>query len=68
MQANRSALGGLLVLDLSRLLPGPYGTMILADHGARVITVEDRRRREDEIFFGDDQPQQGAHDAQPEDR
>ncbi|MDP4725994.1 MAG: CoA transferase, partial [Desulfobacterales bacterium] len=36
MQANRGALCGLLVLDLSRLLPGPYCTMILADHGARV--------------------------------
>jgi crotonobetainyl-CoA:carnitine CoA-transferase CaiB-like acyl-CoA transferase len=51
MQANRGALCGLLVLDLSRLLPGPYCTMILADHGARVIAVEDRRYREDEIFL-----------------
>ncbi len=32
-----------MVLDLSRLLPGPFATMILADHGARVIAVEDRR-------------------------
>lgn len=37
------ALDGLLVLDLSRLLPGPYCSMILADHGARVIVIEDRR-------------------------
>jgi len=50
MQANRGALSGLLVLDLSRLLPGPYGTMILADHGARVIAIEDRRFRNEEIF------------------
>jgi crotonobetainyl-CoA:carnitine CoA-transferase CaiB-like acyl-CoA transferase len=50
MQANRGALCGLLVLDLSRLLPGPYCTMILADHGARVIAIEDRRFRNEEIF------------------
>jgi crotonobetainyl-CoA:carnitine CoA-transferase CaiB-like acyl-CoA transferase len=43
------ALSDLLVLDLSRLLPGPYGSMILADHGARVIAVEDRRFRADAL-------------------
>jgi len=37
------SLNGCLVLDLSRLLPGPYCSMILADHGARVIAIEDRR-------------------------
>jgi len=31
------------VLDLSRLLPGPFATMILADLGARVDKVEDPR-------------------------
>ncbi len=43
------ALSGLLVLDLSRLLPGPYGSMILADNGARVIAVEDRRFQADAL-------------------
>lgn len=42
MQTN-GALAGLKIIDLSRLLPGPYCSMILADHGARVINVEDRR-------------------------
>ena len=30
-------------MDLSRLLPGPYCSMILADLGAEVLRVEDRR-------------------------
>jgi alpha-methylacyl-CoA racemase len=37
------ALEGVRVLDLSRLLPGPFLTMILADMGADVVKVEDPR-------------------------
>jgi crotonobetainyl-CoA:carnitine CoA-transferase CaiB-like acyl-CoA transferase len=33
-------LSGLLVIDLTHVMNGPFGTMLLSDLGARVIKVE----------------------------
>ena len=35
-----SPLGNILIIDLSRVLAGPYATMVLSDLGARIIKVE----------------------------
>ncbi|MCJ7623621.1 MAG: CoA transferase, partial [Anaerolineaceae bacterium] len=47
-----TALGGLRILDLSRILLGPYATMILADLGADVIKIEMPLKGDDARHFG----------------
>ena len=45
-------LDGLTVLDLTRVLSGPYCTMLLADMGARVIKIEHPERGDDTRGWG----------------
>ncbi|MHC5786426.1 CaiB/BaiF CoA-transferase family protein [Pseudomonas idahonensis] len=58
MNLAQGALAGLKVIDLSRVLGGPYCTQALADHGAEVIKLEplsgDETRGWGPPFEGDD--------------
>ena len=54
-------LKGLLVLDLTRVLVGPYCTMVLSDLGARVIKVEAPEIGDDSRKFGPFIEEQSAY-------
>ncbi len=55
---SSGALAGKLVIDLSRVLGGPYCTQILGDHGAEIIKIEPPRGDETRDWgppnYGDD--------------
>ena len=70
---------GITVIDLTRVLAGPFSTMILSDLGARVIKVETPGKGDDAREYGPfrqrqvhlfriREPRQGIHRAEPEGR
>jgi len=49
---NKGPFSGLLVVDLTRVLAGPYCAMMLADMGARVIKIEPPVKGDDSRHYG----------------
>ena len=51
-QNTEGPLSGILVVDLSRILAGPYCTLLMAEMGARVIKVEPPKGGDDARAYG----------------
>ena len=63
MTATKASLAGVRVLDLSRVLAGPWATQILGDFGADVIKVEKPGAGDDTRSWGPPFIENGEGDA-----
>jgi formyl-CoA transferase len=61
MTHSEGALAGLRVLDLTRVLAGPFCTMIMADMGAEVIKIEEAGKGDDTRQMGPFQNGESAY-------
>ncbi|MDM0111814.1 CoA transferase [Variovorax sp. J22R133] len=61
MNDSRGALSGLRILDLTRVLAGPFCTMMLADMGAEVIKIEQPGKGDDTRHFAPFQNGESAY-------
>ena len=50
--AQQGPLAGIIIVDLSRILAGPYCTLLMAELGARVIKVEPPGQGDDARHYG----------------
>ena len=50
--AQQGPLSGIIIVDLSRILAGPYCTLLMAELGARVIKVEPPGQGDDARHYG----------------
>ncbi len=50
--AQLGPLSGIIIVDLSRILAGPYCTLLMAELGARVIKVEPPGQGDDAREYG----------------
>jgi crotonobetainyl-CoA:carnitine CoA-transferase CaiB-like acyl-CoA transferase len=58
---TKGALSGLRVIDLTRVLAGPFSTMMLADMGAEVIKIEQPDKGDDTRHFAPFQNGESAY-------
>jgi len=52
MSGIRGPLSGITIVDMTRVMSGPYATMLLSELGARVIKVEEPGKGDDSRAYG----------------